>query len=49
MTAELDKQERDLRLLRERGDLTPGLLEALRVSSGEVGIRPFERGLVKGD
>lgn len=48
MSAELDKQERDLRLLRARASLTPELLEELRKSSGEVGIRPFERGLVKG-
>lgn len=49
MSAELAKQERDLRLLRARDSLTPELLEELRNSSGEVGIRPFERGLVKGD
>lgn len=49
MSAELDKQERDLRLLRARDSLTPELLEELRTSSAGVGIRPFERGLVKGD
>lgn len=49
MSAELAKQERDLRLLRARDSLTPEVLEELRTSSVEVGIRPFERGLVKGD
>lgn len=47
MTAELDKQERDLETLSRAAELTPALLEELRQSSRRAGIRPFERGLVK--
>jgi uncharacterized protein len=49
MLAELDKQERDLRLLETQAELTPALLRELRESSASSGIRPFERGLVKED
>jgi hypothetical protein len=47
MLAELDRQDRDIRLLQTHDALTPALLEELRESSAYAGIRPFERGLVK--
>lgn len=47
MLAELDRQERDVRLLQTRDTLTPAVLKELREASAYAGIRPFERGLVK--
>lgn len=47
MLAELDKQERDIRLLQTHDTLTPAVLKELREASAYAGIRPFERGLVK--
>ena len=47
MMAELKKQQQDLQLLESQEVLTSFLLENLITSSRLVGIRPFERGLVK--
>lgn len=47
MIAELEKQRRDVELLASQEALTPTLLENLKTTSSSMGIRPFERGLVK--
>lgn len=47
MVAELEKQQQDLVTLKSQSTLSEGLLLELRRSSSLLGIRPFERGLVK--
>jgi uncharacterized protein YjaG (DUF416 family) len=49
MISELRKQEHDLRLLRGLPKLTPEFIREFRASNDGLGIRPIERGLVKGN